>query len=75
MNSNTIRLTPVAYVFNLIVMGLIAAATLWLITQLIGDGNYPLAGMLGAIVTFLCLVYLRPRFTPWRWLAVGMALA
>ena len=32
MNSNTIRLTPVAYVFNLIVMGLIAAATLWLIT-------------------------------------------
>lgn len=75
MNSNTIRLTPLAYFFNVLVMGLVAAATLWLITQLIGDGNYPMAGMLGAVITFLCLVYLRPRFTPLRWLAVGIALA
>lgn len=75
MNTHTVRLTPVAYLLNLVVMGIIAAATLWFITQLLSDGNYPMAGMVGAVITFLCLVYLRPRFTPLRWLAIGIALA
>ncbi|NJN54661.1 MAG: hypothetical protein HC804_07835, partial [Anaerolineae bacterium] len=39
------------------------------------DGNYPMAAMVSAVTIFLCLVYLRPKFTPMRWLAVGIALA
>lgn len=75
MPSSTARLSGLAYLGNIIVIGVITAGGLWLIAQLIADGNYPLATMIGAILVFLCLVYLWPRFTPMRWLAVGMALA
>jgi ABC-type sugar transport system permease subunit len=53
----------------------IAAGALWLVTQLVSDGNYPMATLISVVVIFLCLVYLRPRFTPMRWLAIGIALA
>lgn len=75
MNTNNIRLSPTAYIFNLFLVVGFAAGALWLITQLISDGNYPMAALLSAVVIFLCLVYLRPRFTPMRWLAIGIALA
>ncbi|MCI0578277.1 MAG: ABC transporter permease subunit [Chloroflexi bacterium] len=75
MHSSTIRLSRFAYLGNFVAMGIIAAGALWLVTQLIADGNYPMATMVSAIIIFLCLVYLRPRFTPMRWLAVGIALA
>lgn len=75
MNVHTTRLSPLAYLFNLLLLGVVVAGMLWLITNLIADGNYPMATMVSAITVFLCLVYLRPRFTPMRWLAVGLALA
>ena len=75
MNTTTVRLSPAAYILNLFVIVGLAAGTLWLITQLISDGNYPMATLLSAVIVFLCLVYLRRRFTPMRWLAIGIALA
>lgn len=74
MHSSTAPLPRSTYLGYLIAVAFIAAAALWLVTQLIGDGNYPLATMVSAILIFLILVYLWPRFTPMRWLAVGLAL-
>ena len=75
MNSQAPRLSPLAYLLNLALIGLVAAGGLWFVTQLFLDGNYPMGVMVSAIIVFLCLVYLRRRFTPMRWLAVGIALA
>jgi ABC-type sugar transport system permease subunit len=75
IKSSTAPLPRPAYLANLVGVAILAAAVLWLVTQLIGDGNYPLAGMISAILIFFCLVYLWPRWTPLRWLALGMALA
>ena len=75
MNSQTPRLSTPAYLLNLLLIGIIAAGGLWFVTQLFRDGNYPMGIMVSAILIFLCMVYLRRRFTPMRWLAVGIALA
>jgi ABC-type sugar transport system permease subunit len=60
---------------NIFIAAIILIALLWLITKLLGDGLYPLASILSAVAVFLGMVYLRPRFTPYRWLAIGMALS
>ncbi len=75
MNAQTPRLSTPAYLLNLLLIGIVAAAGLWFVMQLFRDGNYPMGSMVSAILVFLCLVYLRRRFTPMRWLAVGIALA
>lgn len=64
-----------SYLVSVLGAGTALAAILWLISKLISDGLYPLASALGAIFVFVALVYLRPRFTPYRWLGVGIALA
>ncbi|MCL4264678.1 MAG: ABC transporter permease subunit [Anaerolineae bacterium] len=75
MNSHTTRLSLGSYLLNLLVVGSLAVVLLWLVMQLFLDGNYPMAVMVSTITVFLSLVYLRPRFTPMRWLAAGIALA
>lgn len=73
IKNNTIR-TP-SFLLNLIVTGPILVFLFWLISQFINDGLYPLASALSAIAVFIGLVYLRPRFTPYRWLGAGIVLA
>jgi ABC-type sugar transport system permease subunit len=63
------------YLFNIGLVALILIPAIWLVTTLWADGLYPLASAASAITIFLVLVYLRPHFTPWRWLAVGIALS
>lgn len=75
MNSYAPRLSPLAYLLNLALIAVVAGAGLWFVLQLFDDGNYPMGVMVSAIIVFLCLVYLRRRFSPMRWLAVGIALA
>jgi len=47
----------------------------FLMFRLIRDGFYPLAVFVGACVVFGTLVFLRKALTPYRWMAVGIALA
>ncbi|MBA3072497.1 MAG: ABC transporter permease subunit [Anaerolineae bacterium] len=63
------------YLLNLIVAGAVLAGMLWLITKLVIDGLYPMASILSAIAVFIAMVYLRRKFTAWRWVAVGIAIA
>jgi ABC-type sugar transport system permease subunit len=64
-----------SYFLNLAGVGIFLVIILWLISKLLADGLYPLASALSAITVFVCMVYLRPRFTPFSWLGVGISLA
>lgn len=75
MNSKNTAFSRSSYIINLIGVGLVLLFILWLITRFITDGLYPLASILAAIAVLLGMIYLRPRFTPFRWLGVGLALA
>lgn len=72
---NKTRLKTSSYLLNILIVGVVIAGLLWLISKLIQDGLYPMASVLSAIAVFLGMVYLRPRFTPWRWLAIGLCFA
>lgn len=76
MNSKNVRLSKLTYALNLVGVGLLLIFALWFIAILINDGLYPLASIQGALTILLCLIYLRPHFTPLRWmgLAFGFAL-
>jgi len=64
-----------SYFFNILGAGAVLAFILWFISKLINDGLYPLASAMSAIAVFIAMVYLRPRFTPYRWLGIGIVLA
>lgn len=74
MLKNKAIITP-SYFLNLLGAGAILAFILWLISKLINDGLYPLASALGAIAVFIAMVYLRPRFSAYRWLGIGIVLS
>lgn len=73
--NNKVSSSGASYILNLIVVGVVLLFILWLVTRLIVDGLYPLASILAAIAVLLGMIYLRPRFTPFRWMGVGIALA
>jgi len=60
---------------NLLGVGLFLAAVIWLFSQLLSAGLYPLASALGAVAVFITLVYLHPRMSAIRWLGIGIGLA
>jgi len=62
-------------ILNFLGVGAFLAVMLWLISRLLLDGLYPLASALSAITVFIIMVYLRPRFTAYRWLGVGIAFS
>lgn len=64
-----------SYLANLLIAGSVLVLILWLITRLMTDGLFPLASALSAIAVFVAMVYLRPRFSPYRWLGIGIALS
>ena len=69
------KLNLSTYLLNVLVAGGVIAAALWLITRLFIDGLYPLATILSAIVVFIAMIYLKPRFSPYRWLGIGIGIA
>lgn len=74
--NKTANLIPTRiYFFHLTLLCLFVGAALWLITRLLSDGLFPLASALSAIVVFVVLVFTRRRFTPLRWLTIGIGLA
>ncbi|MBI9050630.1 MAG: ABC transporter permease subunit [Anaerolineaceae bacterium] len=73
MNKKNMSIT--SYILSVLIAGIVIAATLFLITKLLSDGLYPLASILSAIVIFLAMTYLRPRFTPYRWMGAGITIA
>ena len=75
MNLTNIKLSRYGYILNVLLVGALLIG-IWQVTwQLFADGLYPLASALSAITVFLALVYLRRRFSPIRWMAIGIALA
>ena len=75
MNNSAIKLSGIAYVINLLLVAGFAIFMVWLVTLLWSEGLYPLASAISAITVFLVLTYIRQRFTPLKWLAIGIALA
>ena len=75
MNHIDTKLSPRGYIINLILVGIGLALLMRVILLMMADGLYPLASALSAITVFLALIYLRRRFTPFRWFAIGIALA
>lgn len=75
MGSHQFGLSKYAFVVNVVGVAALGAGVIWLVSGLMSDGLYPLASALSAVYVFLALVYLRPTFTPLRWLAVGIAIA
>lgn len=72
MKKNKISLS---FFLNLVGACIFLFFILWLVSKLIADGLFPLASALCAIAVFIGMIYLRRRFTPFRWLGIGMALA
>lgn len=75
MNNTYTPISKYFYVINLIVLGIFVVGMLVIIRSMIFDGLYPLASALSAITVFIAIVYSRRYFTPFRWLAIGIALA
>lgn len=75
MHTLSNRLTGAAYLRSALAVGVFGSASIWLITKLTADGLYPLASAVGAVTVFVALVYLRRKFSPIRWMAIGLALA
>lgn len=75
MNNSKVTLSTPTYLVNLALLALLVVPALWLVVRFWTDGLFPLASAVGAITIFIAMVYLRPRFTPWRWLAVGISLS
>lgn len=75
MNKTATFIPRLTYFINLAGLGIFVLAALWLIASLLRDGLFPLASALSAIVVFMVLVYIQRRFTPMRWLAIGITLA
>ena len=73
MNNKNMSIT--SYILSVFGAGTVIAATLFLITKLLSDGLYPLASVLSAIVIFGAMTFLRPKFTPYRWMGIGIAVA
>lgn len=75
MNKTATYIPTLTYFLHLALLGIFVLVALWFITILLSDGLFPLASALSAITVFLVLVYVRRRFTPLRWLAIGIALS
>lgn len=75
MNNTRTALSKYGFFVNLVLVGGLLIFAVWLVGQLWQDGLYPLAAALSGIAVFLILVYVRPFFSPWRWIAVGIALS
>jgi arabinogalactan oligomer/maltooligosaccharide transport system permease protein len=61
-------------IFRIVALAIIDAITIWLVYQMLGDGYWPLAAVLGLVTLWVNVVFLSGRFYPLRWVAPGLAL-
>ena len=55
-------------------LAIIDAIAIWLIYQMVGDGIWPLATVLGLVTLWVNVVFLSGRFYPLRYVAPGISL-
>lgn len=60
---------------RLFFVALFDVGILWLILRLIGDGSYPLAGVLAVVALIITVSFSFERLEPYRWLALGISLS
>ena len=60
--------------FRIVALAIIDAITIWLVYQMVGDGYWPLAAVLGLVTLWVNVVFLSGRFYPLRWVAPGISL-
>ena len=60
--------------FRIVALAIIDAITIWLVYQMVGDGYWPLAAVLGLVTLWVNIVFLSGRFYPLRWVAPGISL-
>ncbi|MBX3081611.1 MAG: ABC transporter permease subunit [Anaerolineae bacterium] len=65
----------IASVIRWVIVAAFDVALGWVILQLIGDGSYPLAMILTAVLIIVTVSNSLERFKPYRWLAIGLSLA
>lgn len=75
MNNTSVKLSKFGFILNSLFVVSFALFIMWLISRMWADGLFPLASAIGAIAIFLILTYIRRQFSPWKWLAVGIALS
>ncbi len=61
-------------IFRIVALAIIDAITIWLVYQMVGDGYWPLAAVLGLVTLWVNIVFLSGRFYPLRWVAPGISL-
>lgn len=64
----------VSLIFRILALVLIDAITIWLVYQMLFDGYWPLAAVLGTVTIWVNIVFLSGRFYPLRYVAPGLAL-
>jgi arabinogalactan oligomer / maltooligosaccharide transport system permease protein len=60
--------------FRIVALAIIDAITIWLVYQMLGDGYWPLAAVIGFVTLWVNVVFLSGRFYPLRWVAPGLSL-
>ncbi|MBN2471776.1 MAG: ABC transporter permease subunit [Anaerolineae bacterium] len=75
MNHTQTRLSTTSYIVNLLLVGVMLVAISQLVFRFFVDGLYSLGIAVSAVTLFLTIVYVQRRFTPFRWLGIGVALA
>lgn len=72
MNNNSNKIPLTTYILSVVFVSLLVFFGLILITNLLKDGLTQLAILVGAIIIFAALVYLQKKFSPYRWLFIGI---
>ncbi len=62
------------YLISIAVVCLVVFFGLIAMIRLIRDGLVPLTAIVGAVVIFVSLVYLRKKFSAYKWMAIGIVL-
>jgi ABC-type sugar transport system permease subunit len=75
MKQINLNFSKYRYWLNVIFVSILTFLMLRFTWQLFSEGLYPLASALSAITVFLAVVYLRRKFTPIRWISIGIALS
>jgi ABC-type sugar transport system permease subunit len=64
----------VGLILRILALALIDAITIWLVYQMVFDGYWPLAAVLGLVTIWVNIVFLSGRFYPLRYVAPGLSL-
>lgn len=63
-----------AFALRLFLVAVFDIGMIWLILQLLNDGSYALAAVMGVLVVLISVSFSVERFRAYRWLGIGLAL-